>query len=75
MPNEDILKVQMGFFEKNLENAVIGNERFITFIHGIGNGTLRHMIHKYLSQYPHIKYYEDAQKEKFGYGATKVFLK
>jgi DNA-nicking Smr family endonuclease len=73
--NEDILKIQMEHFEKKLENAVIHNVRSITFIHGIGSGTLRNKIHKFLSQYPHIKYYEDAQKEKFGYGATKVFLK
>lgn len=75
MTNENILKIQMEYFEKKLENAVIANVRSVTFIHGIGNGTLRNKIHKFLSQYPHIKYYEDARKEKFGYGATKVFLK
>jgi DNA-nicking Smr family endonuclease len=75
MSNENILKIQMEYFEKKLERAVIGNVRSVTFIHGIGNGTLRNKIHKFLSQYPHIKYYEDARKEKFGYGATKVFLK
>lgn len=75
LSSENILKIQIEYFEKKLENALIENVRSITFIHGIGNGTLRNKIHKFLSQYPHIKYYEDAQKEKFGYGATKVFLK
>ncbi len=73
--NEEILKIQIDHFEKYLEDAVIKNKRSITFIHGIGNGILRLRIHKFLSKYPHIKYFEDAQKEKFGYGATKVILR
>jgi len=75
MTKEEILRIQMDVFEKRLEKAVIHNVNSITFIHGIGNGTLRHKIHKFLSQYPHVQYFEDARKEKFGYGATKVFLK
>jgi len=74
LSNEEILKIQIDHFEKRLENAIIKNIRSITFIHGIGNGTLRHRIHKFLSLYPHIKYFEDSHKEKFGYGATKVIL-
>jgi hypothetical protein len=72
---QDILNIQLAHFEKKLEEAVINNANSVTFIHGVGNGTLRYQIHKKLSQYPHIKYFEDAQKEKFGYGATKVHLK
>jgi hypothetical protein len=73
--NEDILKIQMDHFEKKLEEALIQNVRSITFIHGIGSGVLRQKIHKYLSHYPHMNYFEDAQKERFGFGATKVYLK
>jgi dsDNA-specific endonuclease/ATPase MutS2 len=47
----------------------------ITFIHGVGNGTLRHQIHKQLSQMAEQLTFKDAQKEKFGYGATKVVFK
>jgi dsDNA-specific endonuclease/ATPase MutS2 len=47
----------------------------IIFIHGVGNGTLRNELHKRLSGHKNVKYYEDAQKEKFGYGATKVKIK
>lgn len=72
---EDILHIQLNHFEKKLEQAVIQGYEQITFIHGIGNGNLRNSIHKKLSNYPHIKYFEDAQKEKFGYGATKVYFK
>jgi hypothetical protein len=72
---EDILKIQNEHFEKNLEKALIDNVEAIVFVHGVGNGILRNRIHKFLSQYPHIKYFEDAQKGKFGYGATKVIFK
>ncbi|MBR9997705.1 MAG: Smr/MutS family protein [Cyclobacteriaceae bacterium] len=73
--SEEILKIQVDHFEKELEKALVNNLSAVTFIHGIGNGILRNKIHKFLSQYPHIKYFEDARKEKFGFGATKVILK
>jgi dsDNA-specific endonuclease/ATPase MutS2 len=47
----------------------------IIFIHGVGNGVLRNAIHKRLSGNKNVQYFEDAQKEKFGYGATKVRIK
>jgi dsDNA-specific endonuclease/ATPase MutS2 len=47
----------------------------IIFIHGAGNGTLRKEIHRQLSRNKDIKFFEEAQKEKFGYGATLVRLK
>jgi hypothetical protein len=75
LDNAEILNIQLSHFEDSLEKAVISGIDQITFIHGIGNGTLRYKIHKKLSQYPHIKYFEDAKKEKFGFGATKVHLK
>jgi hypothetical protein len=72
---EEILDIQKEEFERQLDRAVVDGLDSILFIHGVGNGILRHLIHKYLSGYPHLRYYEDAQKEKFGYGATKVYLK
>lgn len=75
LDSEHILSIQLSEFNSRLENAVISGAEQITFIHGVGNGILRNKIHKFLSQYPHIKYFEDAKKEKFGYGATKVHLK
>ena len=73
--NDEILEIQLRHFENALEKAVIKGIDEITFIHGVGNGILRNKIHKKLSQYPHIRYFEDAMKEKFGFGATKVHLK
>ncbi len=47
----------------------------ITFVHGVGSGTLRREIQKRLSGMKSILYFQDAQREKFGYGATLVRLK
>ncbi|TAF66484.1 MAG: DUF2027 domain-containing protein [Cytophagales bacterium] len=75
MDNASILEIQMRAFEKGLDEALLGGASEVIFIHGVGNGTLRSLIHKQLSNHPHVQYYQDAQKEKFGYGATKVKLK
>lgn len=71
----DLLKVQLETFEKTLENAVASGMNDITFIHGVGSGALRIELHKRLGQHPNVKFFEDAHKQKFGYGATKVTIK
>ncbi|MBD8487873.1 Smr/MutS family protein [Echinicola sp. CAU 1574] len=72
MSNTEMLKLQMETFEKNLNYAIASGMDEITFIHGLGNGVLRKEIHKYLSQLENIKYFQDTQKSRFGYGATLV---
>ncbi|SMO74426.1 Smr/MutS family protein [Solitalea koreensis] len=73
--NGDILKIQMAHFRKTLDAAIVHKLQSIVFIHGVGNGTLRHEIHKTVSGHPQVQTYKDARKEKFGYGAAEVFLK
>ncbi|BDD05103.1 Smr/MutS family protein [Aureibacter tunicatorum] len=75
MSNSQKLKLQLETFENKLHDAIATNMDEITFIHGLGNGTLRDNIQKSLSKAEDIKYFEDAMKNKFGYGATKVKLK
>ncbi len=75
MSSPEIIALQLKTFETAVENAVATGMSEITFIHGVGNGTLRNELHRRLSKHPHVKYFEDARKEKFGYGATKVKLK
>ncbi|KEO74926.1 Smr/MutS family protein [Anditalea andensis] len=72
MSNTEMLKLQMETFEKNLNYAIASGMDEISFIHGIGNGVLKNEIHKYLSQLENIKYFQDTQKSRFGYGATLV---
>ena len=71
----EILDIQLGHFKKSLDGAIVHKLGSIVFIHGAGNGTLRHEIHKLISKNPQVKTFLDARKEKFGYGATEVILK
>ena len=75
MSNSEMMTLQMGTFEKQFEAAIANGMDEIIFIHGVGNGVLRDAIHKRLSGNKNVQYFEDAQKEKFGYGATKVKIK
>ncbi len=72
MSNSEMLKLQLQIFEKNLNQAIVSGMDEITFIHGLGNGVLRKEIHKRLSQLGNIKYFQDTQKDQWGYGATLV---
>lgn len=75
MSNSEILIHQMSFFRQKLEGAIQKNAKKIVFIHGVGNGTLKHEIRKNLTEfYPDLKY-QDASFMEYGYGATLVFLK
>ncbi|WP_192085725.1 Smr/MutS family protein [Algoriphagus sp. Y33] len=72
MSNSEMLRVQLETFDRNLDQAMASGMDEITFIHGIGNGVLRKEIHKRLSQLQNIKYFQDTQKDQWGYGATLV---
>lgn len=71
----EILKIQLAHFAKSLDAAIVHQLPDVIFIHGAGNGTLRHELQKILSKHPKVQTFMDAQKEKFGYGATRVVLK
>jgi hypothetical protein len=75
LSNTAMLRQQLDAFEDALSRALATNMHEIIFIHGAGNGTLRKEIHRQLSRNKDIKFFEEAQKEKFGYGATLVRLK
>lgn len=73
--NTQMIEIQLKAFEQQLEKAIASGMDEITFIHGVGNGVLRTELHRRMSKHKNVKYFEDAQKEKFGYGATKVKIK
>ncbi len=75
LSNSEILRKQLAHFKYNLEAAIVNKMKHIIFIHGVGNGVLSDAIHKSLKEFEEVKYFEDAQKSKFGYGATKIVLK
>lgn len=71
----EMLNIQLTTFRKALDAAVVHKLPDVTFIHGLGNGSLKTEIHKVAGKHPHVQTFMDARKEKFGYGATKLVLK
>lgn len=75
LTNGEILNIQLSRFETTLELALKGNQQKIVFIHGVGNGKLKHELRKKLDRkYPDLKY-QDASFREYGFGATLVYLK
>lgn len=70
----EILKMQMDYFKRCIESAVEKNFRKVTFIHGVGNGTLKNEIIKKVSEYEHADSHL-ASLAKFGVGAIDVNIK
>ncbi|MFI5451142.1 Smr/MutS family protein [Pedobacter sp. UC225_61] len=71
----EIIDIQLTYFQQMLDAAIVHQLPSIVFIHGVGNGTLRHHIHKTISKHPQVRTFMDARKEKFGFGATEVIFK
>ena len=75
LSNGEILEMQMARFTTVLEGAIISKTKRVVFIHGVGNGKLKHEIRKTLERkYPKLRF-QDASFKDYGYGATMVILK
>jgi hypothetical protein len=72
---DEIFEQQKSFFIKEIDKAIVENLLEITLIHGVGNGHFKNFIHKYLSSHEQVEWFKEAQKEKFGYGATIAHFK
>lgn len=75
LSSQEIISLQLSTFEKHLDQAIAAGLDEVVYIHGVGNGTLRNALHRRLSKDPNISYFKDAQKNKFGFGATQVKIK
>ena len=72
--NSQIVRIQMEYTEQAMKRAfALGMHRLI-IIHGVGNGTLKEEVRKLLKRYSNIRY-ADASFQKYGNGATVVYLK
>ena len=71
----DILNYQLDVFRKTLEEHKQKKGQKIVFIHGKGEGVLRHALINEL-KYKYKKYtYQDASFQEYGYGATQVTIR
>lgn len=75
LDQSEIIDIQLAYFQQMLDAAIVHQMPSIVFIHGVGNGTLRHHIHKMIGKHPQVRTFMDARKEKFGFGATEVVFK
>lgn len=75
MSSSDILNHQLDIFRKTMEQYKNKKGQRIVFIHGKGEGVLRHaVIHELSYRYKHCSY-QDASFSEYGYGATQVTIK
>ncbi|WP_394996590.1 Smr/MutS family protein [Emticicia sp.] len=75
MSNAQMLELQLRTFESKFESAIASGMDEIVFIHGVGNGVLKQEIQRKLAGHKNVAWFQDAQKEKFGYGATRIKIK
>lgn len=75
MEPSDILNYQMDYFRRILDENSRNKGRRIVFIHGKGEGVLRHALVSEL-RYRYKNYsYQDASFQEYGYGATQVTIR
>ena len=71
----DILNYQLDVFRRTLADYGGNKGQKIVFIHGKGEGVLRHaIIHELTYRYKSYTY-QDASFQEYGYGATQVTIR
>jgi hypothetical protein len=70
----DFLDLQYTEFLKAFDRCIHEEIPKLIVVHGVGKGILKNTIHQFLAGNDKINHFRDAQKEKFGYGATEVLF-
>ena len=68
------LAIQMAHFDRMMDIAKREKLRRIVFIHGVGQGVLRHQIRTALDQHHPDCNYREGDPRRYGSGATEVWL-
>lgn len=74
MEKFDMLNLQLDMARGQVEFAISNRIPRIVFIHGVGEGVLKAELGYLFSRYPEINY-EDANYQKYGLGATQIYIK
>ncbi|MBG6063326.1 dsDNA-specific endonuclease/ATPase MutS2 [Flavobacterium sp. CG_9.1] len=74
MSNYDILTLQTETAKRHIEFAIRNRIPKIVFIHGVGEGVLKAELDFLLGRYDNIAFAE-GNYQKYGQGATEVFIK
>ena len=73
MSNHDMLSLQLDTARRQLEFAIRKRIQKIVFIHGVGEGILKLELEYLFARYDNVKFY-DANFQKYGVGATEVYI-
>ena len=73
MNNYEILTLQMETAKRQLEFAMKKRIQKVVFIHGVGEGVLKAELETLFNRYENLKWY-DADYQKYGLGATEVYI-
>lgn len=75
VPADEIIRYQLRAFEYFLEKAIRLNVPKIYAIHGVGKGKLRDSIAARLRRHPDVLMFKNQFHERYGWGATEIWLK
>ncbi|HZJ19117.1 MAG TPA: Smr/MutS family protein, partial [Pricia sp.] len=73
MSNYEMLNLQLETAKRQLEFAIKKRIQKVVFIHGVGEGVLKEELNYLFRRYENVKYY-DAEYQKYGLGATEVYI-
>ena len=73
MSNHEMLTLQLDAAKGQLEFAIRKRIQKVVFIHGVGEGILKEELYYLFRRYENLKYY-DADYQKYGAGATEVYI-
>lgn len=73
MSNYDMLNIQLDTAKRQLDFAMRKRIQKVVFIHGVGEGVLKEELRYLFNRYDNLKYY-DADYQKYGLGATEVYI-
>ena len=73
MTNHDMLTLQLDTARRKLDFAISKRIQKIVFIHGVGEGVLKIELEYLFGRYNNVKFY-DANYQKYGLGATEVYI-
>ena len=73
MSNYDMLNLQLETAKRQLQFAIQKRIQKVVFIHGVGEGVLKEELNYLFNRYENITFY-DADYQKYGLGATEVYI-
>lgn len=73
LDNFDIINIQMDTAKRQLDFAIQKRFQRVIFIHGVGEGVLKSELESLFRRYESLNYY-DADYQKYGRGATEVYI-